>query len=1297
MSAAQGSDFKAAPTTPRQQAPRQQDPVNEVVRKLRDELGLDVVLRDLTYPPSAHNNSTSDALYDRVKFLHWRDFEALNGVTTECKIAFAGQLNTLTAKRRTEWFLQKLRDVQHDAKWLAQHRILQSPFRTNTAVPPRTPSSLQTKLRSLRRVDSGATIQSPATPTSPMLRKVMDNEQHATPASTRESSPSRRTLQSKSNGGTVNTSFTTDITDSAEEEDFGSSWTPSQVEVPHVGLHRTASGSNLHRSIAPATAVSPGRQSTKRTRSDAFKGVTDKPTKKTRQGPGSNSATPLNERFLDVQHKTKDRHHQISALEKSASIVQYPWSYDSSVSFAVSVERARVMRQTGLTSDQVSKLTDREGARAILTGYNITDFQHTHSAIWALPKTTCTLAEDPRLVLCGSLSFNPKSDKGQLFQTSVQPIRKDTKSNHLERNFGWDRFFTLTVPSFTQDLPTHLQGQGDAITSAFMERILEPQLFMGRVWRFFYTKELVKKIGGRRIIDNNRVREFSFFATCGDGIETPTSYFDFIDWILPFRENAAQTIYKLFARIALYLSRTVPTIQLQYGQIRFVGDHLANDEDEDTLFEDPVLNEKRRKKFDKDEVMTDGCARVSVGAALLIRKAMGIAERPSAFQARINGYKGMWHISDSYDTNKPEHLAIWIELRPSQAKVKVRDQDRDDSLCESDRWSFNVVDFTRPPRCSELHRDFLPVLEDRNVPRSTLLAMIHERFEVDRACWSEAMDDPARWALQRDEHSRPDSKRRTFRNGLPHAAADKTALLMDEAGYMPKECAILAEAMLLMQEHYFQRSRSRLGVVCPKSTLLAGIADPSNLLAPGEVHLSLSHPLMDKTIDKTVEESCDSFAGSDVLVGRHPMIRNSDMQKVRCVCLDELAHLKDVVVMSTRGQIPLAAKLQGGDYDGDKFWICVDERLVQPFMNAPVLEQAGLDDLGIKQEKHTLEETISECQIRTDESIECWLRAVLPFACQEKLLGAATNYLNELAYHRSLSDPGVQLVADLHDLIIDADKNGYVFNKRDFAAFREDHRNVCWDTSKIPKPAYRENLDRVKFDSGTDSKQNSLRSVIRPNGKPKNKHIFDAVIFEVLNPKIYAHLDGIHKDYVKPAQDLSCDDDLQFVLQCVPAERMDREMETLNVQLKAAYGKWSRIWASRQESARIQHWQDCLESYNSIRPVHDDDYWTSRHGPNAPDTWECFKVGVLASRPHYSKRKSFMLWVAEDTVRYLKSMSKSGAQTVDRVKAVKKPKTPKDWAQLDAACGFALPTEQDDDMYLSDFDEEALDVLDQLS
>jgi len=40
--------------------------------------------------------------------------------------------------------------------------------------------------------------------------------------------------------------------------------------------------------------------------------------------------------------------------------------------------------------------------------------------------------------------------------------------------------------------------------------------------------------------------------------------------------------------------------------------------------------------------------------------------------------------------------------------------------------------------------------------------------------------------------------------------------------------------------------------------------------------------------------------------------------KVKVVFHPKLKHLVDVVVFPTRGTFPLAGKLQGGDYDGDK-------------------------------------------------------------------------------------------------------------------------------------------------------------------------------------------------------------------------------------------------------------------------------------------------------------------------------------------------------------------------------------------
>lgn len=72
----------------------------------------------------------------------------------------------------------------------------------------------------------------------------------------------------------------------------------------------------------------------------------------------------------------------------------------------------------------------------------------------------------------------------------------------------------------------------------------------------------------------------------------------------------------------------------------------------------------------------------------------------------------------------------------------------------------------------------------------------------------------------------------------------------------------------------------------------------------------------------------------EVLVARHHTLRRSDIQKVHAVYKEELSHLTDIVVFSSQGRFPLAGKLQGGDYDGDTFWLCWDARLTGPFLNA---------------------------------------------------------------------------------------------------------------------------------------------------------------------------------------------------------------------------------------------------------------------------------------------------------------------------------------------------------------------------
>ena len=144
--------------------------------------------------------------------------------------------------------------------------------------------------------------------------------------------------------------------------------------------------------------------------------------------------------------------------------------------------------------------------------------------------------------------------------------------------------------------------------------------------------------------------------------------------------------------------------------------------------------------------------------------------------------------------------------------------------------------------------------------------------------------------------------------GMPPSASDRAQLLLEKAGYQPTECPLLADAFTRLAEMHLQDLRARIWAACIKSTTVVGVADPTGILAPGEVFLLLSHPLED--VD--TGESFHSFAGKEVLVARHPTLRGSDMQKVRCVYRPELAHLKDVLVMPTHGctHLPQSYKVE---------------------------------------------------------------------------------------------------------------------------------------------------------------------------------------------------------------------------------------------------------------------------------------------------------------------------------------------------------------------------------------------------
>lgn len=1236
-----GREPQAAPRTPRK--PGDGALIDDLVRELRDELGLAIAPRDPIYSPSERNKSQSDLLYTKIQLLFWQEGDALNATIKECRSDFAGRLSSLSAEERTEHLLQKL----SDPAWITANRIRQPLLRASPDLR-RTSSGPKPAQRTFQRVDSGVEMASPSKPASPLARLATAKTRDSTPMTTRISSRASSnnvsantsfttdTSITRNTSFTTNTSFATSSTNSAGDEGwYGSSFTESQLEKSHTGQQTKKPNSHNQKTRHPAVDLV--QSPAKRKRSDEFEGLPETPSKKLRVQPLQSPRT--------------------SKLGNSI-----PW-------------KLRNLVEDGLGPDPVTDL----------------------NAYWKEASTPRDVAQT--CILRGAITLNSKS-QGPLIQIKLDPIRWDDQSSRAQRHFGSDRFLVLEAPSFTTNLPRSISGddQGENRRIAFDDWLSTPKNFMGRKWYIFHVenydqKKMKKKAKGKKD-ENLPVREFWLFATQGIGISKAVTIFDLLNWMFPFRENAKLPVCKSFARFLLSIKHSIPSVKFKPSQIRFVDDIHANGEPEDMIFEDPSFDRRRKRCWKSDEVMTDGCALISVGAAELIREILGIDERPSVFQGRINGAKGMWSISAPYGTSDAYHKDIWIEIRPSQLKIKPRKEDLDDLLCEEDRWSFDVKGHSKSPRVAHLHKDFLPVLEDRRVPSKALLGMVKESVQPPIEELKEMLSDPAKLVLWRRRWYPVVDENFTIEEpGLPSEPSRKACLFVDRAGYMPHEHPILADAFERMIEAHLQSIRYNHRFSCLKSTLLLGIADPHGVLKPGEIHLILSQPLKDDLTEKRFS----MFAGKDVLVGRDPTIRGSDIQKVRCIRHKDLAHLIDVIVFPSRGEIPLAAKLQGGDYDGDRFWVCADERLTGPFLNAPVLEQKGLDFFGIQQETRTLDEIVSPEDFGTEEHAAAFLKIVLSIACRDTPLGLVTNYCNDLGYNRykgkGLWDEGVAMVADLHDLIIDADKNGYLYSMADFAKFRRE-KNLPFEVLKRREYDSNLNAARLRNDSGY-SNETKLLKILATRPKQKICHILDRVVFEIVNPPFLAYLEYFQENVVKAAEQISFDPDLEFQLvkfESNPGRRLpidlQTELQALKQPLQEVLHKWKAIWIAKGKDYR-DALSLCIDHYNSIQPTEPDNlYWDSSVASSAPTPWETFKLAVFSR----GKRYKAVFWIARDIVCKVKSLSINGENNLKQIQGVMKATKPKERKRADNSDALSMADIEDFD-FETDLDESLFDLV----
>ncbi|KAK4202126.1 putative RNA dependent RNA polymerase [Triangularia verruculosa] len=685
-----------------------------------------------------------------------------------------------------------------------------------------------------------------------------------------------------------------------------------------------------------------------------------------------------------------------------------------------------------------------------------------------------------------SLDFNPDKDKqAPLFLVDMKPLRLD-QGCRLTRRFGADRFLEVLVSSPTAssapDLIKNAEPHGAEEVIEWMTA--SAHNLVGRHWRAFFAKDAgfrrpIKEYSlapeeKTKVVSKERLH---FFAETGTqfqringipplnepmGRRTECTVSQMLNWLLELDrpKNQSQPHLKLFSRIQLGLSKTFPTVVFGPEQI------IVHEED----MVSPI-----------GKVMNDGIGRMSRTVARRIRDIMGLTEIPSAVQGRIGPAKGMW-LMDVFDTGDEE----WIATYPSQRKWED-----DPATVDSHQRTLEIRAYATELKSAGLNLQFLPVLEDRAEDKALMKRAIGERltndlkkeFDEQKAAFKHPL--LLRQWLHENWSGRTDRVKNgevAFLGGLPEKKEEILNLLLN-SGFDPKQQRYIQDIAWELQKQKCDILSTKLNIKVGRSAYIYMVVDFWGVLEEGEVHVGFSSKFRDDADDT----SYTLLSDCDVLVARSPAHFASDVQRVRAVFKPELHALKDVIVFSTKGNIPLADKLSGGDYDGDMAWVCWDPLIVGSFVNAEVPADPDLSPY-LGKDKTTFSDLMCQTgQQSPDAAVYDMIEKSFQFSMQPNFLGMCTNYKEKLCYHNnSVGDSTAIYLSALVGKLVDQSKQGILFDKASWERLR---REVFGPQNMQPAdPAY-------KGDHWS--------------GQDEPRHIIDYLKFFIAKPAIRREMDAL--------------------------------------------------------------------------------------------------------------------------------------------------------------------------------------------
>ena len=702
------------------------------------------------------------------------------------------------------------------------------------------------------------------------------------------------------------------------------------------------------------------------------------------------------------------------------------------------------------------------------------------------------------VALSGDLKFSER--KGNpLFEFYLKPLKMES-SYRLSRKFGSDRFCVISIPGIdSDDLPLYLKHNSNPAREMIIKWLIDTKhCFLGRSWRVFYVKpeSSTKKTKRKNQASFNEVKyRIFFFAEDGSDFRkegqvgeldprkpnhSPMEVKSLIDWFMPAWENKKEWSLKFFERLSLGLTSTTPTIEFKPVEIIRSDDARANspavrkldltrsEEKKGNIKsrtpKTPVINDEYYIMKDKSPVMNDGCARISKAAALGVTQMLNLSQVPCAFQGRIGGAKGVWMV-DPLGERLPQHSrGYWIEITDSQLKFEGHPADK--MFPDPARLTFEVHSWAKKLIPASLNFQLIPILLNRGVPQEVFVALLEEDLTDKAGKLEVAMDSGI--ALRRwNQDNYPVSEERArnkgikMMGGLPDSPTERINWFV-EHGFEPRHCSFLKTLLFKTIKSYCSRLEDKMNISVGRSTQALMIADPLAVLEEDEVHIGFSNLFHDPK-SRWAETMIHDV---DVLVARLPALLPSDIQRVHAVFKPELRMYRDVIVFSSKGPSSLADKLSGGDFDGDKAWICWEPTIVTPFENSPVPDAPSLETYGIRKDTRRVGDIIDEPDYTSK-----FLKHAFNFNLQNNLLGSCTEYHKALCYiNNSIDQPSAIAIAFLLGHLVDRPKGGLIFDEKKWTTYLRRNKLPSW----LPKPAYKD------------------RDRARPT-----KHVLDHLVFDV--------------------------------------------------------------------------------------------------------------------------------------------------------------------------------------------------------